>query len=128
MDLGFGSDIDALSGFIEDQQTRARGQPAGKRHFLLVAPGQRAHRGFRSRGFHRKRFNELVCHGAFPVAPDPGPWKKPGLNCHGHVVFHRHRKNHAVPAPVLGQVGDAVSNRIPRRADLDWVVFQKNGA
>jgi hypothetical protein len=58
VDFGFCADVDALGGFVEDQDFGFGGEPTGECDFLLVAAGESADGGLDGGGFGAHLFDE----------------------------------------------------------------------
>ena len=71
MDFGFGADVDALRRLVENQQLGLGGQPAGDRHFLLVAAGKVADRRIERRRLDRQLLHVIGGQRSFAAKVDP---------------------------------------------------------
>src|SRR5436309_11739176 len=126
MDLSLGPDIDALRGFIENQQFGLGGQPAREGDLLLVAAGEIA--GARVwRGRLDFQVVDIITYKrTFCGRAHPGSGKEPRKNAHGNVGGNGHFENHSMPTPVLGHVSDASVDGRSWRMDAEGVAAQLN--
>ena len=60
IDLVLGSHINAPGGFVENKNFRIREKPPGKKHFLLIPPGEVADQLPGGGGLHRKPLDPLL--------------------------------------------------------------------
>ena len=126
--LGLGADVDAAGRLVDDQQFRVGGQPLGQHDLLLVAAGQGADRvgqvtelGLQPLG----PLGRLVALGAAQQQAEPGQLAGSGQ---GHVALDRQLHDQALLAAVLGDQRHAGGHRGARRAGLEPLAEERDGA
>ena len=128
VDLRFRADVHSLGGLVQDQHLGSDGQPAGHRHLLLIAAGERA--GLRVDG---GRLDAQALHvtarqfALRPVIDQAAPRHRVEVG-ERDVGGHRHFHHHAVLPPVLGQIRHPHADGLGRRFDPHHVILQLDGA
>ena len=124
VDFGFGLNVDALGGLVEDEQPRVGRQPFGQHHLLLVAAGQRADRLIEAGELQLHPLQGAGDQGQFETAADHSELGGLGDHRQGGVVQDGEVLDDALPAPVLGDIGDAVCHGVRGRSGADRLVAQ----
>ena len=120
VDLGLGADVDAARRLVEDQHARLRVEPLARASTFCWLPPE----SLRDRRVDRRRADRQPLAEASrrsrapsPCRSRPKPVEIARERRQRDVRRDRHRQRQAELAAVLGEVGDAVRHRLPRRAD-----------
>jgi len=119
VDLGFGADIDALSGLVEDENGGRDVEPAGERDLLLIAAGERAGLGVDRRGFDLEAIDVDGGDVIFGSGVDEAAGADRRERGHGDVGADGHLEDDAVLAAILGDVADSEADGVSGSRDAD---------
>ena len=117
--LGVGADINAACRFIENEELRVGGEPAGQEHLLLVAARQEADRLFGVRRPDIEAPDKILGHFCLlPARHRAGP-ANAGLKGEDDVLADAEIGDDAIQLPVFGAEAEACGHRIARGAQFD---------
>ena len=128
VDLGLGSDVDAAGGLVQDENFRLGQQPASQDHLLLVTARQLLDRLFGGSVAHLQLPGDLASGLLFP---GPAGQKAPGPALQGRqhrVGADGQTRAEALAQAILGDIGDAGVQGLPRPADLTPVAVYPDQA
>src|SRR5919204_199716 len=116
VDARLRADVDAARGLVEDQHPRARLQPLGEHHLLLVAAGQEADLLLRSARPQLHGGREVADRHQARVAAPPAAARDHRPHGEHHVVGDRLGQRQPLELAVLGDEAEPGADRCPRRA------------
>ncbi len=130
VDFDLGADIDAAGWFVQDEDFRARIQPARQQHLLLVAAAERSDDGIDAGGLDVKLSDIAFGQRAFFVAVDHADRRRAhGLQRRDRgVEGDRLAEEQAERLAILGQKRNSVFDRVRRRADFDLFAVDQHVA
>ena len=128
VDFGFGADVDAAGGFVDDEDFWAEGEPFGEDDFLLVAAGEVAGLGFGCGGFDAEGGDLLLGGLAFGGAVDEAGDGVAEEGGEGDVFADGHFGDEAGAAAVFGDEVDAVADGVLGAGDAERVVVEQDFA
>ena len=119
--LGFGSDIDAAGGFVNNENVTTRGQPFGEGDFLLISAAETGDGGVEGRGFDAELEDVVGNHRAFFDGVDETGAGQVGQRSEGGVFGAGHGENEALAFAVFGAKADAGFKGGIDGTELDFV-------
>src|SRR4051794_25902722 len=114
LDLSLGPHVDATGGFVEDQELRVGGEPAGEQHFLLVAARELADALLGAGALDAEAADEAVDDLALPRLVDDAGLGEAGQEGEGQVLAHRHLGDDTLDLAVLGGEADPGPDGVDR--------------
>src|SRR4051794_17835718 len=107
MDRGFGADVYAARGFIDDEELRASAQPFRQRDLLLVATTQASDRRVQRRSLHAKAIEILLGAAAFAILVEQTHPAEAIEHRQRIICAPAHAQHQALALAVLGHESDA---------------------
>src|SRR5450830_184163 len=119
VDLGFGADVHAARGFVEDQHVRLDLQQPRQQDLLLIAAGQRTDVDLAGRHANRQRLDRVVrALRSMPTIEYTTGMRVRHTGTDIDVVGHAHVQEQALGLAVFGEVHHAGANRVGWGAQL----------
>ena len=126
MDGGFGADVDAAGGFIDDEQPAAAGEPLGDDDFLLVSAGHGGDGGGEGGGFDAESgevVRGLFAFGAVVEEAESGELAEEGK---GKVLAAAHHEDESLAFAVFGDEADAAAHGFADVAEREGFVVESD--
>ena len=116
-DLGFGANVDAAGGFVEDDDGGLGGEPAGEEDLLLVAAGEIANGDLGIRGFDAEGADVVVAEFILFGAREGAGGAAFGLEGEDEVFANGEVREDALVFSVFGGEGEAVADGVAGGGD-----------